>query len=75
MYLAEGYDYNVVTERFHQMMDEIKALDRHVILTAHVTEKEDKGTGRTMIRSNITPKLATIIGGAVSLVAYMQVRR
>lgn len=70
-FLAEGYDYNVNTERFHQMMDEIKSLDRHVILTAHVTEKEDKSTGRTMIRSNITPKLATIIGGAVSLVGYM----
>lgn len=72
MYLAEGYDYNVVTERFHQMMDEIKSLDRHVILTAHVQEREDKGTGLTVIRSNITPKLATIIGGAVSLVGYMQ---
>jgi len=71
-YLAEGYDYNVNTERFHQMMDDIKALDRHVILTAHVQEKEDKATGRTLIRSNITPKLATIIGGAVSLVGYMQ---
>jgi len=71
-FLAEGYDYNVVTERFHQMMDEIKALDRHVILTAHVQEREDKSTGRTLIRSNITPKLATIIGGAVSLVGYMQ---
>lgn len=71
-FLAEGYDYNVNTERFHQMMDEIKALDRHVILTAHVTEKEDKKTGRILIRSNITPKLATIIGGAVSLVGYMQ---
>lgn len=71
-FLAEGYDYNVNTERFHQMMDEIKSLDRNVILTAHVTEKEDKATGRTLIRSNITPKLATIIGGAVSLVGYMK---
>jgi hypothetical protein len=71
-FLAEGYDYNINTERFHQMMDEIKSLDRHVIITAHVTEKEDKSTGRIMIRSNITPKLATIIGGAVSLVGYMQ---
>lgn len=70
-YLAEGYDYNANTERFHQIMDEIKSLDRHVILTAHVTEKEDKKTGRIMIRSNLTPKLATIIGGAVSLVGYM----
>lgn len=71
-FLAEGYDYNINTERFHQMMDEIKSLDRHVILTAHVTEKEDKSTGRILIRSNITPKLATIIGGSVSLVGYMK---
>lgn len=70
-WLAEGYDYNANTERFHQMMDDIKSLDRHVLLTAHVTEKEDKKTGRVLIRSNITPKLATIIGGAVSLVGYM----
>lgn len=71
-YLPEGPEYNINTEHMRQLGDALRNLDRNVILTAHVVEKEDKKTGRTMIRSNLTPKLATTIAGMVSLVGYMQ---
>lgn len=71
-YLPEGPQYNINTEHMRQIGDKLRGLDRHVILTAHTVEKEDKKTGLMVTRSNLTPKLATTIAGMVSVVGYMK---
>lgn len=73
-YLPEGPQYNINTEHMRQIGDKLRSLDRHVILTAHVKEVEDKNSPveRTLIRSNLSPKLGTTIAGMVSMVGYMK---
>lgn len=73
-YLPTGPDYNMNTEHMRQIASNLRDLDRHIIVTCAVKEEKDEGTGRLLVRPNLTPKLSGTLAGIFDVVAYMSVR-
>lgn len=70
-HLPIGPDYNINTEHMRKIADRLRALDKHIIITAHVKEEKDDATGRVLVRPNLTPKLASTLNGIFDVVGYM----
>jgi hypothetical protein len=52
--------------------DDLRELDRHVIVTGHAKEEKDESTGRLLIRPNLTPQVVAAMAGIFDAVLYLE---
>ncbi|HET7713681.1 MAG TPA: AAA family ATPase, partial [Patescibacteria group bacterium] len=64
--------WNQSTQFMKDFFDDLRALDRHVIVTGHVKEETDQSTGRLLIRPNLTPKVTEAMAGIFDAVCYLE---
>jgi len=64
--------WNQSTQFMKDFFDEVRSLDRHVIVTGHAREDTDQTTGRRLIRPNLTPKVAEAMAGIFDAIVYLE---
>jgi hypothetical protein len=64
--------WNQSTQFMKDFFDDLRNLDRHVIVTGHVKEEKDESTGRMIIRPNLTPAVVNAMAGVFDAVLYLE---
>jgi len=66
-------NYNINTQNLKRITDQLKHINKHVIITAHVKEVKDESSGRILIRPDLTDKVAAAVYGDFDIIGYMTV--
>ena len=74
-YVPTQLDYKKNTEVVRRIMWAYRELDRHLIVTAHVKERQDEETSKVALSPDATPKLAGTLGGIVDIQGYLYVEK
>lgn len=64
--------WNQSTQFMKDFFDELRNLDRHVIVTGHAREDTNQTSGRRIVRPNLTPKVAEAMAGIFDAIGFLE---
>lgn len=73
-YIPDMAAFNLNTNMLRAITARLRALQKHVVITAHVKEETDQ-LNRVTYRPDLTPKLSNSLIGLMDVVGYMQLKQ